>query len=76
MGELTDMLTAAAPFVAALGTAAAAVITALRSSPKERRRAARGVVRRLKESAKDGDLTDDEIREALTPDEDDEEDDL
>lgn len=65
MGDLAQLLTAISLLVGALGTTTVGVLTALRSSPRERRRAATGVMRRLKESAKDGDLTDDEIRAAL-----------
>lgn len=65
MGDIALLIGAIATLVGALGTTAIGIITALRSSPRERRRAATGVMRRLKESAKDGDLTDDEIRAAL-----------
>lgn len=72
MGELALVLGASASVILAIGTAIATVVTAVRASPKERKNAAEGVVKRLVEAAKDGQITPEELQDALTPNEDEE----
>lgn len=72
MGDLAGLITAVAALVGAIGTTTAVVITALRASPRERRRAARGALDRLKEAAADGEITPEELADVLRADRDDE----
>lgn len=65
MGDIAALIGAITGLIAALGTAAAAIITARRASPAERKRAARGVLDRLAEAAQDGQITADEVAEIL-----------
>lgn len=65
MSDLASLVLAIATLVGALGTATAGVITALRSSPRERSQAARGAVGKLAEAAQDGEITADELKAVL-----------
>lgn len=65
MGDAATLLTAIAAVITALGTALAVNITAIRSSRKERPRAARKALELLAAAAVDGELDPDEIRDAL-----------
>lgn len=78
MGDIALVLGGVAAVITALGTAIAAVITALRASPRERQRAARGALDRLAAVAADGEITQEELQEVLgelvvRPDEDEKE---
>lgn len=63
--QLPTIILAIATLIGAIGTAAAGVITALRASPRERDRAARGALEKLREATQDGDLTADEVAAIL-----------
>lgn len=65
MSDLALLLGAIATVITALGAATAGVITALRNSPRERKQAARDVLTRLAEAAKDGSITQEEFIAAL-----------
>jgi hypothetical protein len=68
VGDLVALLGAIALVIGSAGTATAAVITALRASPKERRRAARGALDRLRDAAADGEITPAELADVLRED--------
>jgi hypothetical protein len=63
VGDWVALLGAIALVIGSAGTASAAVITALRSSPKERKQAAKRAVERFAEAAADGEITNDELAE-------------
>ena len=65
MSDLATLLTAIGGLVTSLCGGAALLISAVRSSRRERPQAARSVAEQLAEAAADGELTDDEIRDIL-----------
>lgn len=65
MGELATLLTAIGGLVTALGGAAAVIITALRTSRRERNRAADTVLDELHAAAEDGRITPEELAAIL-----------
>ncbi len=69
MGDWALLLTAIAAIVGSLLTGSAAVITALRASSGERKRAATGTLDRLAEAAADGEITPAELAAIFSDDE-------
>lgn len=61
MGDWALLLTAIAAIVGSLLTGSAAVITALRSAPRQRKKAARRALERFVDAAADGEITNDEL---------------
>ncbi|MEO6089549.1 MAG: hypothetical protein ABIQ18_41225 [Umezawaea sp.] len=68
MGDWALLLTAVGGILGSLLTGSAAVITALRASPRERKQAARGALGRLAEAAKDGTITPEELADVFRDD--------
>lgn len=69
MDDLAQLLTAIAGLVTAIAGAVALVITTVRTSRRERPAAARQLLARLAEAAKDGDITPEELAEIAGTDE-------
>jgi len=63
VGDWVALLPAIALVIGSAGSATAAVITALRSAPRERKQAAKRAVERFAEAASDGEITEDELAE-------------
>lgn len=63
MGDWAVLLTAIAAIVGSMLTGTAAVITAMRSGPRERKKAAKRAVELFAEAAADGEITTDELAE-------------
>lgn len=71
MSDLALLIGAITGLVAAVGTATAGIITALRAGKGERKRAARGALERLAEAAQDGQITPDEVASILAAEDED-----
>lgn len=69
MGDWVSLLGAVALVIGSVGTATAGVITALRASPGERKRAATGALDKLAEAAADGEITPAELAAIFSDDE-------
>ncbi|MCP3805367.1 hypothetical protein NLX83_39485 [Allokutzneria sp. A3M-2-11 16] len=63
MGELATLLSAVAALVTAIGGAVAIVVTAIRTSRRERKNTATDVVDELLAAAADGEITTAELEE-------------
>lgn len=72
VSDLAALLTAIGGLITAIAGAVALVITAAKTSRKERPRAARNLLAQLAEAAEDGEITGDELREILESEGDDE----
>jgi hypothetical protein len=65
VSDLAALLTAIGGLITAIGGAVALVMTSVRTSRRERPKAARNLLAELAEAAEDGEITGEELRDIL-----------